>query len=87
MNIQSKAGEAFITLETGLGKAPPIHHHLHQTPTIQPKPSRLRRTLRQAEARSKAEQAVKESRTSEEENLERDAENVSAVNKNKRNFR
>ena len=45
LNIRSKAGEAFITLEAGLGKAPPMPHQQQQTPYQQPKPSRLRGIL------------------------------------------
>ena len=83
LNIRSKAGEAFINLEAGLGKAQPMPHQQQEPPYQQPKPSRLRRTHQRAEARSRqAEQAVKETKTSEEETLGKGAENVSTVNQN-----
>ena len=56
LHVDSKAGEATVSLQVGLGHAQPLQE---QQPLPKSRPSRLRRRQRRAEARKTAEEVAK----------------------------
>ena len=83
LHVDSKAGEATVSLQVGLGQALPLQQH-QPLPKLQP--SRLRRRQRRAEARKVAEQVAKTDAFAEEagrgvDSAEQEASKSSTVDK------
>ena len=80
LKVNTKAGQAFINLEVGLGKVPQHHFQPHPQPSRKPNPSRLRRTQKRKEARAAlAEQAATVAENAKSGSNYEDAENVSVA--------
>ena len=70
LHVDSKAGEATVSLQVGLGHALPLQQ---QHPLPKPRPSHLMHRQRRAEARKVAEQVAKSDAIEEEAGLRVDS--------------